>query len=146
MIIGILTKKTKIEQSPKKSEKNKLKETSKGHLPPPRRRKVIYVLIRNVSRNRAAIEVNNQTIKKNQKHQWKTKTLNPGPLRSHSTFRRLTRIKHPLTGLLWERHFGEVLMELRWERVQNWECLSVHRKQGLFLSVYVDDIKVAGKK
>ena len=27
----------------------------------------------------------------------------------------------------------------------NWECLCVHRKR-LFLSVYVDDIKKAGKK
>ena len=28
----------------------------------------------------------------------------------------------------------------------NLECLFVHRRQGLFLSVYVDDIKMAGKK
>ena len=27
-----------------------------------------------------------------------------------------------------------------------WECLFVHREKGLFLSVYVDDIKLAGKK
>ena len=26
------------------------------------------------------------------------------------------------------------------------ECLFVHRQEGLFLSVYVDDIKLAGKK
>ena len=32
------------------------------------------------------------------------------------------------------------------EKVPNWECLFVHRKQGLFLSVYVDDIKMVGKK
>ena len=31
-------------------------------------------------------------------------------------------------------------------KIQNWECLFVHRKQGLFLSVYVDDIKMTGKK
>ena len=37
-------------------------------------------------------------------------------------------------------------MELGWENVQNWECLFVHRKQGSFLSVYVDDIEMAGKK
>ena len=42
---------------------------------------------------------------------------------------------HPLTGLLWERQFEK-----------NWECLFVHREKGLFLSVYVDDIKLAGKK
>ena len=27
-----------------------------------------------------------------------------------------------------------------------WECLFVHREKGLYLSVYVDDIKLAGKK
>ena len=32
-----------------------------------------------------------------------------------------------------------------WEKVPNWECLFVHRKQGLSLSVYVDDIEMAGK-
>ena len=32
------------------------------------------------------------------------------------------------------------------ENVSNWECLFVHREKGLFLSVYVDDIKLAGKK
>ena len=31
-------------------------------------------------------------------------------------------------------------------KVLNWECLFVHREKGLFLSVYVDDIKLAGKK
>ena len=30
-------------------------------------------------------------------------------------------------------------------KVPNWECLFVHRKQGLFLSVYVDDIRMAGR-
>ena len=53
---------------------------------------------------------------------------------------------HPLAGLLRERQFEEVLMELGWERVPIWECLFVHRTQGLFLSVCVDDIKTAGKK
>ena len=31
-------------------------------------------------------------------------------------------------------------------RIPNWECLFVHRGKGLFLSVYVDDMKLAGKK
>ena len=44
------------------------------------------------------------------------------------------------------RQFEEVLLELGWEKVPNWECLLVHRKEGLFLSVYVDDIKMAGRK
>ena len=46
--------------------------------------------------------------------------------------------------LLLERQFEKALMELGWEKVPNWECLFVHRKQKLFLSVYVDDIKMAG--
>ena len=33
-----------------------------------------------------------------------------------------------------------------WEKVSNWVCIFVHREKGLFLSVYVDDIKLAGKK
>ena len=32
------------------------------------------------------------------------------------------------------------------KRFPNWECLFVHREKGLFSSVYVDDIKLAGKK
>ena len=31
-------------------------------------------------------------------------------------------------------------------RFPYWECLFVHREKGLFLSVYVDDLKLAGKK
>ena len=53
---------------------------------------------------------------------------------------------HPLARLLWERQFERALMELGWEKVPNWECLFVHRKQKFFLSVFVDDIKMAGKK
>ena len=36
-------------------------------------------------------------------------------------------------------------MDLGWEKVSNLECLFVRRKQGLFLSVYMDDIKMAGE-
>ena len=55
---------------------------------------------------------------------------------------------HPLAGLLWERQFEKVLLEHGWEKVPNWECLFVHRwkRKGFFLSVYVDDLKLAGKK
>ena len=52
---------------------------------------------------------------------------------------------HPLAGLLWERQFEKVRLEHGWENVLNWECLFVNRARGLFLSVYVDDIKLAGK-
>ena len=52
---------------------------------------------------------------------------------------------HPLADFLLERQFEEVLLAL--EKVPNWECLFVHRKQGLSLSVFVgDDIKMFGKK
>ena len=37
-------------------------------------------------------------------------------------------------------------MKYGWEKVSNWECFFVHREKGLFLSVYVDDIKLAGNK
>ena len=38
-------------------------------------------------------------------------------------------------------------MKHGWEKVSNCECLFVHREKGLFLSVYVDDIKkMDGKK
>ena len=53
---------------------------------------------------------------------------------------------HPLTGLLWERQFEKVPLKHGWEKIPNWECLFVHREKGLFLSVYVDDIKLARKK
>ena len=53
---------------------------------------------------------------------------------------------YPLAGLSWERQFEKVLSKYSWEKVSNWECLFVHREKGLFLSVYVDDIKLAGSK
>ena len=53
---------------------------------------------------------------------------------------------HPLAGLLWERQFEKILLKHGWEKVSNWECLFVQHQKGLFSSVYVDDIKMAGKK
>ena len=53
---------------------------------------------------------------------------------------------HPLAGLLWERQFEKILLKHGWEKIPNWECLFVHREKELFLSVYVEDIKLAGKK
>ena len=53
---------------------------------------------------------------------------------------------HPLAGLLWERQFEKILLKHGWEKIPNCECLFVHLEKGLFLSVYVDDIKLAGKK
>ena len=53
---------------------------------------------------------------------------------------------HSLAGLLRKRQFEKILLKYGWEKVSNCECLFVHREEGLFLSVYVDDIKLAGKK
>ena len=53
---------------------------------------------------------------------------------------------HPLAGLLWEKYQEKALLSLGFEKVLSWECLYVHRKQQIFLSGYVDDYKMAGKK
>ena len=43
---------------------------------------------------------------------------------------------HPLAELPWKRQFEEALLELGWEKIPNWECMFVHRKQRL-LSVSI---------
>ena len=53
---------------------------------------------------------------------------------------------HPLAGLLWERQFENILLKHGWEKIPNWECPFVHRQKGLFLSVYVNDIKLTGRQ
>ena len=53
---------------------------------------------------------------------------------------------HPVAGPSWERQFEKVLLQYGWGKVPNWECLFVNQEKGLFLSVYVDEIKLAGKK
>ena len=52
--------------------------------------------------------------------------------------------------ILWQDYYGErqfqkILLK-RWEKIPNLECLFAHREKGLFLSVCVDDTKLAGKK
>ena len=49
-------------------------------------------------------------------------------------------------GLLWERQIEKNILKHGWEKVSDGECLFVQREKGLFLSVYVDDIKLAGKR
>ena len=53
---------------------------------------------------------------------------------------------HLLAGLFWERQFEKILLQHGWEKVPSWECSCVHREKRLFLSVCMDDIKLAGKK
>ena len=53
---------------------------------------------------------------------------------------------HPLAGPLWERKIRKKFCQhTGWEQVPNCECLFVNREKGPFLSVCVDDIKMAGK-
>ena len=53
---------------------------------------------------------------------------------------------HPLAGFFWEKFVVRVLKECGFVKVEGWESLFVHREQQLFLSIYVDDIKLAGRK
>ena len=52
----------------------------------------------------------------------------------------------PSAGLLWERQFEKILLKYDCEKVSNWERSFVHRQKELFLSVYVDVIKLTAKK
>ena len=54
---------------------------------------------------------------------------------------------HPSAGLLWERQFEKVLLQLGWEKVSIGDACSYTVKKGYsYLCVCVDDIKLAGKK
>ena len=53
---------------------------------------------------------------------------------------------HPLAGLLWELFQEDILLKCGFEKVKSWECLYFHRSKQIFLSAYVDDYKMAGKK
>ena len=53
---------------------------------------------------------------------------------------------HLLAGPLWERQFEKIPLKHGWEKIPNWECLFGHGQRGLFLSVFVVDVKLAGKK
>ena len=52
---------------------------------------------------------------------------------------------HPLSGFFWEQHCHTALSKVGFEALEGWECVFVHKKLGLFLSVYVDDFKLAGR-
>ena len=53
---------------------------------------------------------------------------------------------HKLAGLLWQKHEENIILSLGFEKLMEWECLYVNRSEKLFLSVYVDDLKMAGNK
>ena len=51
---------------------------------------------------------------------------------------------HPDAGALWERYCHKVLMELGFKPIQNWGTCYVHPRKDLYLTVYVDDMQMAG--
>ena len=55
-------------------------------------------------------------------------------------------LERNLAGLSWESQFEKILLKHGWEKIPNWESLLVLREKGLFLSVYVDDIKIGWKE
>ena len=59
---------------------------------------------------------------------------------------RLNLYGHPLAGLFWEKHCSKAILKCGFEAVTGWECLYKHNKEQLFLSVYVDDFKMAGNR
>ena len=77
------------------------------------------------------------------RHKWPTKMVQK---RRSSRSLRAKSVRSSLAELLWERQFEKILLQYGWEKVSNRECFFVHREKGLFLSVFVDDIKLGGKK
>ena len=53
---------------------------------------------------------------------------------------------HPLAGTIVRTTLLGCSVGTWMGKIQNWECVFGHRKQGLCFSVYADDIKMAGKK
>ena len=76
-----------------------------------------------------------------------TNGLNHGPVWKTQSF----LLKGICLVFLWQDYYGRGNLRKSCcntvgRRFPNWECLFVHREKGLFLSVYVDDIKLAGEK
>lgn len=54
---------------------------------------------------------------------------------------------HKSAAFLWQKYCEHIIVNLlEFEKLNSWECLYFHRHKQLFLSVYVDDLKMAGKK
>ena len=51
---------------------------------------------------------------------------------------------HQTAALAWEKHCESAIPKCGFHRIKGWECLYAHREEKLFLSVYVDDFKLAG--
>ena len=57
---------------------------------------------------------------------------------------RLNLYGHPLAGLYWEKHCRSAILKCGFRPVTGWECLYENPTEKLYLSVYVDDFKMAG--
>ena len=57
---------------------------------------------------------------------------------------RLALYGHPDSGGRWEQHLEEHLKIVGFGKVTDWNSCYLHRRLELFLSVYVDDFKLAG--
>ena len=53
---------------------------------------------------------------------------------------------HPMAGVHWERHCYKHLERVGFRPIPGWECLFIHCDPQVVLSVYVDDLKLAGPK
>ena len=73
---------------------------------------------------------------------------NHGPVSKTQSF----LLSESCTVILWQdcygkRKFEKILLKHGWDKVSNWECFfSYTVKKGLFLSVYVVDIKIGWKE
>ena len=59
---------------------------------------------------------------------------------------RLNLYGHPKASLYWENFCKCGVFKCGFEKVVGWECLYKHKKKGLLLSIYVDDLKLGGIK
>ena len=59
---------------------------------------------------------------------------------------RLNLYGHPLAGLFWEKSCQKIILDTGFVNIPGWECLYENKAKQLFLSVYVDDFKMAGNK
>ena len=53
---------------------------------------------------------------------------------------------HLRGGLFWEKWCEGAIIRCGFEKVKCWGCLFVHKAEGLFLSVYVYDLRMAGRQ
>ena len=53
---------------------------------------------------------------------------------------------HPQAQTYWHTHVNKIMLAEGFVPVTGWECVYVHHEKKLFVSVYVDDFKLAGLK